>query len=490
LFENWIGHLVERLVRLDRFVKEVATASPLGEDCTPRLAETFLRRLDDLAERLAEGARFYRTLTEEKELQAYSLDLYTRLRQIATEFHGTHGDLALLPSTWAPRELYSFVGHVIADRQAAPPLLETLDFGKKVSPWTIVLDDDYDFSHLILADPLETALDAVDESEIFRLPKAEKDNPLAWSVLGHEVAHAVAIRCGLIDEALELVKSANASHQRTWEDWLPEIAADLIATDLLGPAYAMSFMASATFMVPNTLRWPEESHPPPTARVEYIRARLRQSDLSHLPAARDPLQMQYENEYDLRTVLDNQDHKEREALHHRVAVNGAGIGNDSAYPEEDEVRAMALRLTKLPSYPTTLSVRKSSYEKSIELSKALAKGIPIASSRIREPFGKFPSEKSIRDDFSEACDHLRERPHTAAEIMMAAMIRRMSGVDPSTRKTISAELIDHFLSNAHNIRPLDQCAQEISRFDELVSKSIEDLAVISFFQEGRSESRS
>lgn len=167
------------------------------------------------------------------------------------------------------------------------PSLEVYDFLEKAFPgvlfkeWqiAIVLWPIYNFGvEPDLAERLKEKLDWVKERPpkhvVLYLAEVEKDDPMMWSLLAHEMGHA-------LDEAEKIGDTVFAPSEPTqieeFPRWITELIADNIAIRVLGPAYFCAF-ASLT-LLDNNPRTYYNSHPVLHKRVEMLKQELELMDV-------------------------------------------------------------------------------------------------------------------------------------------------------------------------------------------------------------------
>ena len=126
---------------------------------------------------------------------------------------------------------------------------------------SIALTDDYNFIEYdlrnILSAEMEKAglegLPTENRETVLALPKAECDNPLMWTILAHELAHAMInwykIRDAILERSEEY-QSMEQDQKHSYRNWITEICADLIALRLLGPSYFFSFTSMGFMLMP------------------------------------------------------------------------------------------------------------------------------------------------------------------------------------------------------------------------------------------------
>lgn len=491
LFVSWFSNLIERLARVHHYVREIAATSPGYEQGTPHLVWALNNQIEKLALRTYEYTCIF---LEDADKSGNRTTYYSNIRQVAQDFRELHQRLSPLPNQWAPRDLDSFVQHILEEANLHWALESANSQGDHRQPWTVALTSYYNFSHAVVPLPKrqsygdEFELELADNPNILRIPKVEKNNPLMWPALIHELGHAIGYSRDILKEAMTLkeIQIRPTLAQLTMKPWLDEVIADLIATDLVGPAYLISFLSFADFWDLNLQR-PSRSHPPVVARVDYMLERLSKKNglaLSSMPGLRRLM----EREHDARLVLDFADDKERHGLFDELE---RAKYSRLPYAERDDVVGLANRIASLESFksieapPFTIS-RWGLIE---DLAGQLAKGIPISSRRLAEPYRAWSKGETLPDDFHKIIHSLHEVPNSVGDIVSAGTLRRLglASVAPhAPQKEFAEQVVSLFCSSEYsnvNNRLID-VALKVTEFDSLVSKSIETAGVMKFYTKG------
>ncbi|MHB8968221.1 MAG: hypothetical protein ACYC5A_09435 [Thermoleophilia bacterium] len=160
------------------------------------------------------------------------------------------------PTPWARPELFALLK----------------EFQKETSPnLTIVLTDEYSY----LWSPERNIQN---DPRVVKLPKIEKDDPLFWALLFHEIGHELDYRYGIAQDALK--KYSETSDRTSYElsiNWVEEIFSDLYGLRILGPSYYAAFLSHVLSKVPIRSQWDtldDKSHPPIGIRTRCMEIAL------------------------------------------------------------------------------------------------------------------------------------------------------------------------------------------------------------------------
>ncbi|MHB9053941.1 MAG: M48 family metalloprotease [Thermoleophilia bacterium] len=140
----------------------------------------------------------------------------------------------------------------------------------------------YDISKLFSSKIQESGLYRTipDLGPVLRLPRVDYRRPLMWPNLLHEMGHVIDRK--FIDSsklAPEVAADKRDNFRRT-QAQLREITADIIATDILGPAYLCSFIMHTMSQAPGTLNSDTYFHPSPKDRVDVIESLINRNDMT------------------------------------------------------------------------------------------------------------------------------------------------------------------------------------------------------------------
>jgi len=489
LLANWYAALLERAVRLDDYVSERAADAPGSAGKGTNLVAALRSAVGKFARELHRDAR---RLFRDKQPSDNRLTYYAELLSKARAYRRLHAHVSFLPTPWPKIELHLFVRRVFEEAgyqwEGSP--------AEPDDPWTILLSGDFNFSHILLPD----SRDAADAHEapllqnVLVLPAAEKDNPLFWPNLVHELGHCIAAKDGVMDavRALPSLTNRPAADRSTLEEWTQEIVADLIATTLLGYSYFSSFVTFAVYSIPRALRQPSPKHPSPETRIEYIGRRLRATGSS----VEDALTAQLQVEYNGRLKLDHEDFIVRSELFETLEGSRADGGR---YPTREETLDLAEEIANLPEFAKFSPRPLTQLDVTIihALEERLRSGEVIATRRCASSHEGFDSEREVDQRFEEAQDQLQEVPNAINHIFAAATLRRLSYAATRGRQLrqssppvgFQRHLLEEFCKqDASSTREiLVECRPLVKQLDWQISKSIESTGIVSFYQKTGAE---
>ena len=484
-FEIWFGQLVERVIRLHQYLSERSASAPeskapagnLNLDqvvAGPAVVEGVQSELEDLAQDLLRKATHLSTDTPLEHPAVY----YAFGRTAASRFRRLHYVAAYIPTPWPSPEMELFLKKV----------LEEGGYSKDLS-WTILLSGEYNFSHVLspIADQ-----EILDTRRVFpnllSVPSAEKDNPLMWPNLLHEIAHQIGEDEGIVEAIWGKLPEITTSSKRAarLKVWSHEIVADLIAADFLGPAFFGALLNFAAYWIPDSLRKPTASHPAASDRVSYIREHLRHESPGFFDDVLDALL----NDFNVRLTLDNEDIRIRSELYETLRAHGTAEGE---FPTKEELLQFASMIRTLPEY---LAARPKSFLKADEnhirtLAQQLGEGRLIASHRISNVVHNYRTVDKLQqgEDFNAALYLLAERPNPVRHILNAALVGRLSDGQGRNGRTVGfhqALLGDFVAAKDTPIRKrLVDFRSRVNRLDAVISKSMEAASVMAFYQDYR-----
>jgi hypothetical protein len=115
--------------------------------------------------------------------------------------------------------------------------------GQKVES-CVILSEYYNYAEKnivqILKDGGVIKSEIDDNQIILDLPKIEKDNPLMWTFLAHEIGHVLdRSDLKITDNIFEGIKLPS-DHLRILKKWTKEIVADMISIKIMGPSSILS----------------------------------------------------------------------------------------------------------------------------------------------------------------------------------------------------------------------------------------------------------
>ena len=462
LFDFWYLELIEKLGRLGDFVSESAERAAYKTRGKPRIVQEFEQGIAQEAGRLAKSVVLYLSVRDDEEsLSRYSHMLLNDATHASRTFQVDHSRLQRFPADWVPEELYVFVDDVCRGvRWPGKSKFEPIS-----TLGTIALDDRYDFGELNRARwermrPVATPTGEIKET-LFLLPKAEKNNPVAWPMLVHEIGHALLSGDETIGPARETL--GKLAKTEIWgpevaAKWAREIAADLFAADVLGPVYLLAFISLAITMRTHHLMMPTPSHPPPRIRVDYILDRLARLDLGSSGPNMADLNRHLDRLY-TRGTLDHEARNRYEELP-RGLESSEDIRTAVQRAVEQVICSDGYSALDIPLFG------ESDYMRALRLvDQRLVELVPIGS--FREELHYRPQE--IRRKREEAARALSEEPNSISQIVTAAAVYKIRNGLDSLRNIVEPE--DGFQSFHRKRRG----------FDLLVTKSMEMALIHQFY---------
>ncbi len=202
----------------------------------------------------------------------------THLKKIQIAIKNIHGILHILTGKTENQIIYDFIRKL--DEDISPEQSSLL----KSLP-SLALTDQYNFNEYDLRNNLSLQIKnagfeeipSISRDVVFTLPKAECDNPLMWSILAHELAHAVR-GWGRTEEIIlpktENDKFNNDNEKNFYINWMLEIYSDLFAIRLLGPSYFFSFVSMGFIIDPRPFN---SNHPTYINRVGIMEQIIREN---------------------------------------------------------------------------------------------------------------------------------------------------------------------------------------------------------------------
>lgn len=476
LFQNWFGQLVERIVRLDQYLSERKASAPTRVKLRRNIVSELLSSLYQLAEELHEKATFF---LSDKSPESRRSIYYAFVLEATGRYRRLHALINYIPAPWPSPHLELFLTKVLEEGG-----LEGSVHGQEPMLCNTLLSADYNFSHILV--PIAGASAVVGQlplQNLLTVPSAEKDNPLMWPNLLHELAHVIGQE--VIDAAQECLTHVKAPQIRSiLGRWTHEIVADLIAADYLGPAYFGSFVTFCTYWVPQSPRLPTTSHPAPDKRVEYLFHYLNQQSPDFITA----LKSLYAD-YQTRLQMDYEDFKSRNSVFDAYRDTRAA---DKPFPLE-ELRGFVSEIVALPEFkkirPRTMNVNDALEVQA--LARYLKEGQLIASRRDNAILRDYKSVEDVRKDYRNALSSLQEKPNDVRLILNAALIRRLSdatvdrrGKNSGAPLTFHAKLLDDYCKSKEIVasKRLMELRQTVNNLDSVISKSMEATTVMAFYQ--------
>jgi hypothetical protein len=485
--EAFFADLAERFLRLKTFIEMQKKAIPLERG--KGFAESLSGNVDKVMVRLS---NLYQTFYDLRHLDADDEeDFFLQLQALAREFEILHGGLHYLPSPWVGDEICAFAEGIFQNREDGSVDKIQNNLYKDLDG-SIIFTDIWNFLRYE-AHKHFPSLDEEKETKpvVWVLPKVDGNNSLAWSMLSHEMAHDIISLYNIDDVLRELLPRASNLALRK----AIEIAADLIAIKLIGPAYLFSFMNMIIFPEQQNLRlcYPRDLHPSPASRVKFMIEELGRNkiDLEKIGVryrAADDLFFpgkKFLNLFDQRLSLDTRvNHVDDTALFKETAVEERKL-SEVAIQAVNSVDAANAGLP-LPEF------NAENCNQSLELAKGLRKKILIGSFKKEQQNKEIQSElmryrkKSGHEDgkFSTALKKLNEKPSYVSEILNAGWFEKLFRI---SNMEWEIQELGKISGSDKKVKKICGLYEEyVLDLDKMLQKSIEVSAVhFSFYKEYR-----
>lgn len=353
---------------------------------------------------------------------------------------------------------------------------------------TIVLTDIYNYEERNISQDLIRKniikRGEIEEQIIIGLPKAEKDNPLMWAILVHEIGHDLAenyldiskriIKDGITD------KKIHYSHQTILINWVNEIISDLLAIQMIGPSYLYSFILC--YLLIGDLDTSNITHPSPKSRILIMISVLekRGFELKQIKELYNLICARQRHSKNLMLVDDS------------CPVCGEEIDPISEMEEiEKEFDQLVNLSIKIIDEIKVKEYTKDNLVNCGKLTENLSNFIPISSSRkvddteLKEVLGKFfasfNNEKN--NDIYALLEQFEDKPNSISDIINAGWLHKINNSHSEFIKLF-------FENNEKDNNTFDDKYENYKKYliknDELLLKSLEIVDMHLLLEFGRS----
>ncbi|MFA6001454.1 MAG: hypothetical protein WC828_05000 [Thermoleophilia bacterium] len=451
-----LANLADKVARYGLYVERIKKQA-LEERINPPILGTYDLHYKTLCERV--GHLYEQRFLNEELLEDNSVvfDLLGSSAEIWYKFMRYNKGLTYAPTPWARPELFA-IAEEFQKRNVNNPDLQNL---------TIVLTNEYRYSWLI-DPPVDTDVGIVDDIRIVKLPKIEKDDPLLWVLLSHEIGHDIDhhLKISAVAERKQAIVEMKSKMDKPHilNDWIGEIFSDLYGLSVLGPSYYAAFLSHILALIPMDsplrLRWNKyrSCQPPMAIRTRCMELALESADASGWKI--DKLK------YFVKT--------------HEI------IGRESRnYEDEVEFRKVMGFLTNTNKYKeesidgicrSLFNAIRSSAEE-CEISLSFEGNEDNIMHNVNRLLISQPACTLAQDDESE---NLSEKPCDVATIVDAAWFCK-AGYHPKEYTDFFRKCDD--LSKDWD-KPFEKIAEHLHNFDRLVLASLGIASVHTFYAEG------
>ncbi len=499
-----IKEIAERFFRLKEYIKEAEVAVVERE---PQLLD-YLRVSVDY--KINELSRSWRIVGENQKTFGIE-DGVTYLITVGRHlkaFKDLHAYLQWFYTPWVEAETETFLRD----------LFETPSAQRYFNELRVAVgfSEEYDFVHPY--SKKDSHARRSNTPNVIALPRIEKNNPLIWPILMHELGHAI-VRTANIDHALEdKIRTISSSYQEQEiiQQWGQELSSHLLALKVLGPSYLLCYLNYYLFIFHEeatldatslyTFHNNTEDCPSPKKRIDFLKERLDEMDHRFLGPSGDTLLKSYLGLFDTRLNLEL---KKRDF--HTPSSEEGTIGTDEEFKKGDfgkiaSSKGRTIVVTdelymKLKSFVieevrkafpslglTVFSYDGEGYTLAGQLSKRLKNRELISSWRDQKIVEEADKQTAAPYDLKAACRILREDPCPVSSILNAGWLFKL-GHD---LEVIPLEESDEKEATTHQekkakIRPLNEELEVQQYISRLLQKSIETAAIHRFFKENGGE---
>jgi hypothetical protein len=490
-FVYWSAHLIERVVRFDRYLTERAGDAPSQTNAKHNVIENLRNDVLDAANSLHVIAT---RINRSKEIRLEDAYTYVApLQAVVRQIGEAHQRLAYLPLPWSEPDTEILIGNVIQESLHFSPQPRETAGPNIATSWTIVLTNEYNLSNIIVDKGDDAHAGDDPFPSVLSLPAIEKDNTLVWANLFHEVGHFISNKRRIAEAVLPQLeghfKGASPS-ALVAKDWLEEIIADLVAVDLVGPAYIYAFATFALFMCRPPLMRPSKRYPSPNARFSYLFDRMSKNGGAE--ATREGGLEELRSLWDLRLILENGNPttqgKTIESYYKELKLEADKIAEFDL-----QVGKTAEKIVQASAYQNVFNGNRFNGDDILicrALTEKLYEGVLIATRG--QQLSDTWSVEQVRQDYVHARQLLKEDVNRVAHIMAASAPCRWGWCGQGQKKPVphlifANALFLTFTKQTFSPSLLWELWQPINNLDELVSNSIEAVSIARFYGNGESK---
>jgi len=460
--EILLAEIIEKTVRTEAFINSVKEQASSDDINIIRIYENVIESIKNDLIRPSDILKSYHG----KEIPAETLELnINSCRKIFLRINQIHILLGYLQNVQCRKETYTLLKYLL---EYVPPSED-----KKVES-CVILSDIYNYAEINFVQILKDG--GVIESEfdenqiILDLPKIEKENPLMWTSLAHEIGHVLDRSDPEITNNIFNGIKLPPDHLRILKKWTKEIVADMISIKIMGPS---SMLSSIFFNLctPNLGDF-NNTHPSVKYRLSVMESMLSEK-----------FEMDIINEFEI--LLDELQTFDKASSTKVCEECGQVLGKniftdyDQLIPRLDEYVEKGKEIIEQIMEE---EFTKEQYNHSIDLAEILKTDIPINSSRKLDDDELKELYESIepnQDNIYELLKNFEEKPNSISEIISAGWMNKIKNIFPT--------FIELFLED--DDKTFNQKYAEYRDFlnkkDNLLLKSIEIADIHSLFELGR-----
>lgn len=276
--------LIEKIIRLQNYINKHSYNN--RKNSNEAVIKIFEKAISSLLINLEKLIKEINELDKE----STPIEIYSVQRGLSTCYSAIkdlHKELHVLNTDWLKLETYTFVEQIYKKHIN----------GNESQDLNVILSDDYTFVETNMDTRFERIMQsffdtqnsyAPEDSPTVIIPKIEYSNPLNWTILVHELGHLDTKKIKKLCESPELFpEGLNIGEKDKLTNWAEEIYCDILAIDIIGPAYFLSLASHALLQSLITgLEVSTNHHPPFAMRLALLHAYIdknSQNLLTKLP---------------------------------------------------------------------------------------------------------------------------------------------------------------------------------------------------------------
>ncbi len=468
LEELLLADSLEKIIRMEVYLNDVVLQA---SDDEIKIVEFYKNVLKTIKYQLENSVDLLKTYHGGKINEEISTTCIKNCLNVSFAIRIFHDEFLLyLPSLKTRTETYTFLKNLLQE------IIEI-----KTEP-AIVLTDIYNYEERNISQSLKEKgiiKGEIQEQIIIGLPKTEKDNPLMWTILVHEIGHALAenylnISNRIIKEGIT-DKKIDYSHQTILINWIKEIISDLLSIRVMGPSYVFSFILYNLLI--SDLDEFSITHPSPKDRISIMMSILEKKgfDLIHIKNLYDIICQRQRQTKNLISVADF------------CPECGKKI---DPIPDIEKIKEEFCQLVEFSiDIINEIDIREFTPDEAVsgnKLAQNLNIFIPISSSKkmndndLKKLYSSFNKET---DDIYTLLENFEEKPNSVSNIINAGWLHKINN---SYSKFIILFFENNDETNNTFDKKFENYKKSLIQNDELLLKSLEIADMHLLFESGRS----
>lgn len=280
--------LIEKIIRLQNYINKHSYNNRKNSNVA--VIKIFEKAISSLLVNIEKQIKQINELDSD----STPVEIYAIQRSLSTCYSAIkdlHKELHILNTDWLKLETYTFVEQIYNKHIN----------GDENQDLNVILSDDYTFVETNMDTRFERIMQSFfdtqnsytpEDSPTVIIPKIEYSNPLNWTILVHELGHLDEKKIKALCESPGLFPDGlNNGEKDKLTNWAEEIYCDILAIDIIGPAYFLSLASYALLQSLITgLEVSTNHHPPFAMRLALLHAYIDKNSqdlLTDLPTGKE-----------------------------------------------------------------------------------------------------------------------------------------------------------------------------------------------------------